>query len=175
MTHAIQVRCAACNNYHDAEPNQEFDALMHMACAELDASTAPYYQEWNLTDPSGRWHYEDDTATLCFDFADRRTAAAPYQLVGSYVEEDGTFRWGWDHPGATPLNRRAADTAKAEGERLCAEVLTRSMLKAPMDAIWHVAKITAFLSELPAVYRTKVSEHAWWVVALGTPAWRASA
>ena len=178
----IRYACPDCKAWHDAKPNPAYEDLKARACTSLDDSFVKVYDEFAINEPGGRWDIEDDTATIRFTSVTGRVAAARFGFVGSYARKSASFKWGWDHPSATDINRGPADRARAEGEAIDSDILRHNLLEMPEDETWHLAKITAHLSDMPATYRvpatapeTPEGEKVWWYVAFDRPVWEGRA
>lgn len=174
----IETVCPDCGGWHAAVANERYEALKVQACTALDASTPEIYHAFGIDAPGGRWDIDDDTATIRFTGADGRAAAARFQFIGTFARRSDTFKWGWDHPATTELNRHAADRARATGQQIGSDILTSNLVTLPEAEVWHLAKITAHLSDLPATYRVPASAPGtpqdamvWWYLAFDRPAW----
>ena len=179
---AIRYACPECGAWHDARANDAYDALKTRACTAIDDTVVEVYESVAINAPKGRWDIDDDSATIRFTTAEGRISAAKFGFVGTFARKSDSFKWGWDHPSTTDLNRGPADRARAEGQRLDADLLTHNLLELPEEEVWHLAKITAYLSDMPATYRipatdpeTPETEKVWWYLAFDRPRWEATA
>jgi hypothetical protein len=166
----FQIECPKCNNFHDPVHNSAFDELLNTSCVAIDASFPQIYDEFGIG-AGGRWDADDDTGIIRFTHDDGRSCDALFQFVGTWAIESQTFKWGWDHPHQTEAIQNAANCVLDEGNKINAQVLTSNMLKVCEEDVWHLAKITAYLSNLPANYRARVNDKVWWYICIGYPEW----
>ncbi|MBD3625208.1 MAG: hypothetical protein HUJ24_07485 [Rhodobacteraceae bacterium] len=165
------VPCADCGGSHEPAPNDAFDDLVRTACTALDESFVPLYRDLGLDQPGGRWNSVDQRGELHWTTHDGRSATSAFQFIGTWAPASETFKWGWDHPYATPATRAAADMTRQEGAHIGSEVMTCNLIGASEPDTWHLTKIAAWLSGLPATYRAKVNDKAWWYIAFDHPRW----
>ena len=167
----IELECPECGNYHPAPDDPAFEELLRVACDTVTQTTDQMYHKFRILEPGGRWDTDDENGVIWWTNEDGAIARADYNFVGGWIEATESFKWGWDHPHSTAATIGASDRLKLYGEEHCHSVLTTNLLLVTEHDTWHLAKITAFLSNLPGVYRAKVNDRAWAYFAFAEPSW----
>lgn len=163
------VECPGCGGYH-RDTNPAFCDLIEKACDAVQASTLPIYQDFGIGDPDGRWDYDSATQLMTFTTSCGRRSRARYFSVGTWIEETGSFMWSWASDNGPPT-RQAAEFARQFGTENKMEVLTSPMLLVGRSDVWHLCKLTAWLSQLPMIYSVPTSASCRAFMALEHPAW----
>ncbi|MEM6972700.1 MAG: DUF6882 domain-containing protein [Pseudomonadota bacterium] len=168
----IAVWCPESETFRPPAANAAFDVLMVEASLTVDATMQGINDRFEIEHGSGRWDCDPFLGTLRFTTSEGRVCEGPFDRLGTWSVERKTFRLGWDHPFATPPIRGGAERVLAKGEEIVAEVLTTRYLRLGQDEVEHLAKLTAFLSDLPAVYRGWADENLILYMAFAEPSWR---
>ena len=167
----IEIRCPDCGGFHAAPEDAGFDKLVHDACLTVSPMTQWLYDEYRIAEPEGQWATDREAGTLTFSHSDGARASARYDLVGSWRDTDNTFVWGWDLPQRTPATGGAARALRDYGAEHGHDVLTAKMLRLGEQDTWHMARIAAFIAQMPGVYRAQVADSLWAYFAFAEPEW----
>jgi len=167
----IKIECPDCGEIHAPPEIEAFDDLVRTACIAVSETVQPLYQKFGMRDPGGRWDIDDQKGLIFWTNAEGRVSRAHYQFVGRWLDKNGSFKWGWDHPHATEATEIAAQRVFEYGEERGFPVLTSNLLIVDQDNAWHMADVAAYLSGLPGVYRAKVNDVAWQYFAFSEPEW----
>ena len=144
-------RCPECGNYHrDLTP--AFQGLVMEACAAVVPSSRRMHREFKIDAPGTTWQADPDTGLFSIRVPGSGRALSEYHAVGTWVERSGSFKWSWawdeeDRPGTT----KAADHARRVGAHYWLRALTAPTLFVGETEAWHLAMVTAYLSDHPAV------------------------
>jgi hypothetical protein len=168
----IFVDCTECGNLHLPKPHSAFDKLVRTACSSIEASKLKLYKEFRIGEHDGRWDMNPDQGTFWFTHRDGTVAEASFGFVGTWIENTHSFKWAWDHPYTTPATESPAKRVLAYGKEHDCEALSSNLLMLNENEAWHMAAVTAHLSEYPLTYRAKVNDKAWLYFALSAPQWR---
>lgn len=100
--------------------------LMAIASVEVATKNESAMQRWGIGDAE-RWSADLAVGTLSFEFGDR-TISGPVELLGSYSESAGTWKWGWDNASVPSHVTEASHAALVYGKRHRLTALTTGVL-----------------------------------------------
>lgn len=166
------VRCADCGGYHRSEA-PGFRDLIAEACTTVEPTTMAIYEEFGLSDAGGSWAYDGDTCLMTFTNGQGRRSNARFHRVGTWLPDSGSFKWAWDADAPDPT-RSAVARLRGMGTDLGFDVLVQPLLLVGKKEAWHLAKLTAWASNLPLVYSVPVTETCRSFMALERPVWEHS-
>ncbi|MEM9317918.1 MAG: DUF6882 domain-containing protein [Pseudomonadota bacterium] len=144
-------RCPECGRYHrDVTP--AFQGLVNESCAAVVPTSRRLHREFRVDDPQASWRYDSDTGLFALSVPGRGRCLSQFQIVGTWIENSGSFKWSWAwQEEAQDGTRKAADYARRVGAYYWMRALTAPTLYVGETEAWHLAMVTAYLSELPAV------------------------
>jgi hypothetical protein len=129
----------------------EAERLIARARAQLELKTRNHLDTWGLA-TDGRWDASLETGVITFTTGRGWIVTAPFQVVGTYHTEDGTWLWGWDHPSVHPDLAQDAWRARRFGERYGLEAYTTPMIASTEEDAWNFTALACHLSESQGAY-----------------------
>ncbi|MEM6608052.1 MAG: DUF6882 domain-containing protein [Pseudomonadota bacterium] len=144
-------RCPECGGYHrDLTP--AFQGLVMEACAAVIPTSRQMHREFLIDAPETSWRYDTQMGLCTLSTPGRGRSHAEFQSVGTWIEHTGNFKWAWAWDDAERAeNAKAADHARRIGAHYWLRSLTAPTIYVGETEAWHLAMVTAYLSDLPAV------------------------
>lgn len=144
-------RCPECGRYHrDTTP--AFQGLVMEACAAVIPTSRRMHRKFKIDGPETTWTALADEGLICIDTPGQGKSYANYHSVGSWDEGSGAFKWSWAlEEDERPSTIKAVDHARRVGSHYWLRSLTAPTLYVGENEAWHLAMITAYLSDHPGV------------------------
>lgn len=144
-------RCPECGRYHrDLTP--AFQGLVMEACAAVIPSSRRMHRQFKIDDPETTWRADPDVGLFSIRVPGAGRAISEYHSVGTWIEHSGSFKWSWAWDETDrPCTTKAADHARRVGAHYWLRALTAPTLYVGETEAWHLAMVTAYLSDHPAV------------------------
>ena len=144
----FSLGCLGCFEFRsDVSP----EVFVQQAVADVQTQNLEHSDKWGL----GRhvsWVANHDTDTITFTFADGTRATAPMQIVGTYNDAEGTFRWRWDHPNGNQVLRQHAELALKFGQDNELTSYTTPVVICSKDEAWAFTATAAKLGNANGAY-----------------------
>lgn len=131
--------------------NLNWDQLVERAMSALRIQTDAHDQTWGIG--AAAWSLDQDTGNIVFETEKGYTATAPFQIVGSYNTQDGSWLWGWANNSIDPALQIHARTAYDHGKNAGFETLTTRKLAISEDQAWELSAVTSLLSQAQGTFR----------------------
>ncbi len=162
-----------CGNLHEVEQDHEFVDVMEEQCCAIGDSSQALYNEFFINELNGRWDVVPSQARFTFTRENGQQCHARYGVVGSYNQVTHSWMWawhfpeGWEEKPALQVANRLCDLGVDKNW----QPLIEPILFVNDHEAWHMAKLAAWASGYPMVYRAPVNEKNYQYFAIDRPVW----
>lgn len=129
-----------------------FAELQEQANNHLAALTEAHNNAWGLGS-ADQWSADQETGLITWTFAHGVEATAPFQIVGTYNSQDGTFLWGWDHPSVMEPLQSDAQAVRDYANANSIERLLDQKISCSEKEAWEFAALATLINERQGAYR----------------------
>lgn len=129
-----------------------FDEFQEQASNHLAALTEAHNGAWGLGS-ADQWSADQETGLLTWSFVNGVEATAPFQIVGTYNSEDGTFLWGWDHPSVVESLQSDAQAVRDYANANSIERLLDRKISCTEAEAWQFAALATWINDRQGAYR----------------------
>ena len=130
----------------------DYAAYKKKCIQHLNSLNESHSRLWNLGN-SKRWDADQEKGILRWTFDDGTMVEAPFQIIGTYNEKDGTFLWGWDHPSVLPPLRTHAALLKTFGETYGIKNLTTQKVACTQQEAWEFTALGVTKANAQGAYK----------------------
>jgi hypothetical protein len=113
----------------------------------------------------GRWHYNEEAATLTIGTADAPRMICDVHFVGSFSHAMQTWLWAWANGSLPPRMRQRVGRLRTFGDVRGIPIWTQA---SPFDCdipnAWGLTLVAAVLLDAEAVYRMPGAEQDWFAL-----------
>ncbi|KMM46156.1 hypothetical protein CWIS_06675 [Cellulomonas sp. A375-1] len=117
----------------------------------LDRLAAAHRDRWGAGSADS-WAVDLSAGTIAWTFADKRVVA-PVQILGSYVQSSGSWRWAWSNEGIPVRVRADADRLRSWGEAGGHAAFTAAELQVDEQTAMTLAAIAVRVTRATGFYR----------------------
>ena len=170
----VWYECGHCDAIHELDEAPTYRGLIEDLCTSVGQSSQEVYDRFELGSDGGRWDVIPDEGLFKFTNADGRMCIASYGVVSSWNDQTHSWLWawampeGWISPAALTACQALKVRADEEGDW---DPVQYGTLFVNEHEAWHLTKLTAWVNDMPMVYRAKVNEMNWHYFVIGKLSW----